>query len=183
MSGRDFASELAVALLFSVGGAIAWRLLPWRDPLALLRAILTVLSSIYALWLLARAPRRAGRITAGAIALLLLSGSWLFVNSLPFFLLLQLGAIWGVRALCLYRSLSGALVDAGLCAVSLLLSTWALNMTGSVFAALWCFFLLQASHTLLPEACAKRRQDQCNEPFERASRTAETALQRLADSH
>jgi hypothetical protein len=55
---------------------------------------------------------------------------------------------------------------------------WAYGHTGSVFIAIWCFFLTQALFVLIP---ARGRPDRLTSPsFNEAHRAADQAIARLA---
>jgi len=181
MNNRNFMTELAIALLLSIAGATAWQWIPLDSSIALLRLITTTLCSIYLIWMLTRSPRRAGRVSAGMIALSAIWLCWLLEPGLPLHLFIQLSTIWLLRALSVHDGLPAIALDLGLCGSSLGLSVWALHKTGSLFAALWCFFLIQAGHTLLANRSPERSIEASTDTFERAFCVAEAAMRRLAD--
>jgi hypothetical protein len=178
-----FLEGVLVALAASVAGSVlhttSAALLGGSDPWLLV----ALLALGYVLYLLRRAPARAGRVTAlaawaGAAALL-----WLSAPSLALFVLLQVGMIWLLRSLFFHAGPLAALGDLGLSALALGSGLWAFLHTGSLLLALWSFFLVQALFVALPQG-ATRRPDPtpAADRFELAHRAAEAAVRRLASS-
>ncbi len=75
-------------------------------------------------------------------------------------------------------------MDLGLCVLSLITFSWAFMRTGSVFAATWSYFLVQALWVAIPPSIQRRNATQepasGNERFERARRQADEALRQLS---
>ena len=183
MTRPTFLEGVLVALAASVAGSVlhtaSVALLGAGDPWLLVG----LLALGYVLYLLRRAPARAGRVTAlaawgGAAAL-----SWFAAPSLTLFVLAQVGVIWLLRSLFFHAGPLAALGDLGLSALALGSGLWAFLHTGSLLLALWSFFLVQALFVALPQGAAQRpRQAPAVDRFELAHRAAEAAVQRLASS-
>jgi len=75
-----------------------------------------------------------------------------------------------------------ALADLGVSLLGAAFAAWAAQRSGSAWLALWCFFLVQAFHTLIPQALAQRGEvaNGTEDAFARAHRTAESAVRRLS---
>jgi hypothetical protein len=81
------------------------------------------------------------------------------------------------------------MLDAGLSGLALAAAVWAAISTGSLFLALWCFFLVQALFVAIPNRMsaprnhgrrAQKSASAVDDDFERAYRNAEAAVRRLA---
>ena len=93
-------------------------------------------------------------------------------------------AIWLVRSLYFYSGVLPALMDLGLSALSISASVWAITRSGSVFLAIWTFFLVQALFVTIPptvqgKSKPERNSAAENENFTRARRQADAALRQL----
>ena len=184
MKAPGFLEGILIALIAAIVGEVLFTVLPWflGSWLALL-LIITLLSLSYLLYLLRRSPRKAGRPT-----LLLLWGlsslsAGAFEVGIPFYLLLQLGFIWLARSLYFGNGLFVALADLGLHALAAVSALWAFSRSGSLFLAIWSFFLVEAFFSLLPLRPSVP-DDECeahgaNPRFEQACRNATAALQKL----
>ena len=97
--------------------------------------------------------------------------------------LLQAGVIWLVRSLYFHSSLWGAALDFGLVSLGLASAAWAMSNTGSLVAAIWSFFLVQAMFCWLPGfTSASPRDDYAaatSSQFDTAHRAAEAAVRHL----
>jgi hypothetical protein len=186
MSSRPgFLEGVAVAAVASLAGgavhALLWLLL---GPGSARVATVALVGLGYLGYLLWRAPEPAGRLS------LLLAGTGITAAALvlaPHWLLAaQLGLLWLARALLLQRGPLAALADLGLVLLGLGAGVWALSASGSLAAALWSFFLVQALFPLLgtltgprqPETGAPEGDDDGR--FDWAERSAAASLQRLA---
>ena len=169
---------LAAAVTTGLGlPALAWLLSP-GDALALL---LAALSLAYLLYLLARTPRRVGRLVSLAVWLLVTGSLWLLAASLPVQVLAHLGLLSLLRSLYFHAGPLAALADLGLTGLALTAAVGAYLHTGSGFLAVWCLFLVLALWVLIPTSGRRRRQGLGEDPFERAHRGAELALRKLAE--
>ena len=181
-SHATFLGGVAVAAVFAATGATLYAATAgWLTPRFALRAIVCLLGGGYTLYLLTRSDQRTGRVVtiaawSGGAALL-----FAFADSLGPFLIGHATMLWLVRALYHQRSTLGALADLGLTALALAAAVASLNSTGSLFLAIWCFFLIAALFPVIPNGAAQAHaaNDAPGGPFERAQRSANAALRRL----
>jgi hypothetical protein len=173
-----------VALVLSITGGALHVLLrlvaaPWEARTLSIAAI----GLGYGLYLVWRSPIAAGRISlvllwaVVSVPVLLLAPHW----TLP----VQLALLWLTRALFWQQGIGAALADLLLIVVGLGGGLWALTATGSLAAALWTFFLVQApflaAGSLVSAAPPPSTADTNDEDhFERAERSASASLHRLA---
>jgi hypothetical protein len=178
----SLANGIVVAVVLAIaGGALFAGLTVWFTPHLALRWVATLSAGGYGLYLLANTTQRTGRIVAvacwcaGAICIAA------FVNSLAFFLIAHTAMIWLLRTLYFHNSIVAALADLGLSALALAAAVWAAASSASVGLAIWCLFLTQALFVLLPQLSRAALHDEDdNTEFERARRSADAALRRLA---
>lgn len=182
MKRPSFLHGVAVAAVLSVVGAgFVAAFVPFLAAATLARLVVSGLTFAYVLYLLGRTGEKRGRattlLTLGAVVV----GSWLFVDSFTIYLLVHVASIWLVRALYFYSSGLTALADLGLSGVSAALAMGTLMRTGSVFLAIWSFFLTQALFVAIPATLKKHRKSQssADDAFDRSRRQAEAALQQL----
>ena len=169
-------SLAAAALSLLLGGFIVYGLL---FELLLYGASLT-----YLLYLLRRSNARIGRLLVIASWATLSLGSWILDIALIEQVLLQAGLIWLVRSLYFHGSLFSAALDFGLVSAGLAASAWAMLNTGSLAAALWSFFLVQALFSWLPQPGRKSASTAAQaaeaSTFQTAHRVAEDAVRKLS---
>lgn len=186
MKRRTFVESLWFALAASLAGsALFFTLAPWFTETTLIKFVVTVMTSGAVCFLVIRTPRRVGRITTLTVWLLWVILAWLLVGSVLVFTGLHLAIVWLIRSLYCYTSPMAALIDLGLCGLSLVASIGAFNHSGSVFLALWCLFLVQSLVAMIPSSFKRRKNvqiDRCTEAdrFNRAYRTAEWALRKIS---
>lgn len=171
---------LALCVLASIAHPVFYSLFAWSTASALL---ITMICGGYITFLLSQTPHRNGRVITVFAWLALTAVGLLFSWPAYLFLASQLVAIWMVRALYFHSSLLTAGADLGLILLGAGAAFWAFLHTGSLFLALWCFFLLQALFAFAP-AWWKRRTCPAvanAEPdtFDQARRQAEAALNQL----
>lgn len=187
MKRPSFLEGAGVALALAVAGGVAFTLLvPLLAGGVVLKGIAAAAGLAYLLYLLARSGTRAGRVTAVAAWALATAAAWWLAPSLLLYLLVQAGVLWLLRSLLFHRGLLAAVADLGLTGLGLLAAGWALVRTGSVGAALWCFFLVAALFVAIPARFPRRAAAEDGVPadrFRQAQRTAEAALRRLALRH
>jgi len=181
MKRPPFVEGVFLALILAVAGGSAWSLamlaLP-PGPAAVL--LVNGLATAYALYLLFRSPLRAGRVTVGTAWLALIAGlAWappsLLVPACAF-----AAALWLLRSVCYHRSLAAVAADLALHALAAGAAVWTVDQSGSVFLAVWSYFLTQALFTVIPRpAAAEPASVDAEAAFERARRNAEAALRRL----
>jgi len=68
--------------------------------------------------------------------------------------------------------------------LSIATTVWGITRSGSVFLAIWCFFLVQALFVAIPPAIKRKDARQSgsaagNEHFDQAKRQADEALRQL----
>ncbi len=177
----------AAFVLSACGAALLAALTPWLGVATALRAVIALLG------LRLRAVRRsAAAASASAASRRSSAGSRSQAqrgsSGLP---------LVGLRAAC-------TSVSCGSCALSITtraccrrsrisasallgaaFAVWAAQRSGSAWLALWCFFLVQAFHVLIPATLTQTRQaapDAADDAFARAHRAAEAAVRRLSSS-
>jgi hypothetical protein len=175
---------LLAAILGFIASALMVGLLPFIGFGSALRLLIPFLTLAYLLYLFSRSNVRTGRVSIMVVWICVAAASWWFVPPLSLYLLIHVASIWMVRSLYFHSSFSAASVDFALSAVSVAAAAWALNRSGSVFMASWCFFLLQSLFIAIPASIASvfnngtaRAPEKQN--FERARREADKALQQL----
>ena len=178
---------LAAAFVLSAcGAALLAALSPWLGGAAALRAVIALLGLAYTLYVIGRSGERVGRITTVACWIVIASGAWLFGLPLVGYVLLHVGLVWLVRSLYHYSGLLPALADLGVSVLGAAFAAWAVQRSGSAWLALWCFFLVQAFHALIPATLTQRSRaapDLADDAFARAHRAAEAAVRRLSSTH
>jgi hypothetical protein len=175
---------LGAALIFSAcGAALLAALAPWLGLGGALRAVIALLGFAYVLYVIGRSGERVGRITTVACWIAVAAGAWLIGLPLAGYVLLHVGLVWLVRSLYHYSGLLPALADLGVSLLGAAFAVWAAQRSGSAWLALWCFFLVQAFHVLIPATLAQRGAvalDTPDDAFARAHRAAEAAARRLS---
>ncbi len=182
-SRPSLAAGLGAAFVFSAcGAALLAALSPWLGAAAALRAVIALLGFAYAVYVIARSGERVGRLTTLACWLVVAVVAWLVGLPLVGYVLLHVGLAWLVRSLYRYSGLLPALADFGLSLLGAAFAVWAAQRSGSAWLALWCFFLVQACHALIPPALPRgpAAADTANDGFARAHRAAEAAVRRLS---
>jgi len=184
MSARrpSFARGLGVAFVLALaGGAVLAALVPWLGLGTALRAVVALVGFAYVLYVIGSSGERVGRITTIACWSVVAIGAW--VVGLPFvgYVLVHLGLVWLVRSLYHYSGVLPALADLALSLLGAAFGAWAAQRTGSAGLALWCFFLVQAFHALIPATLLKRGPSapETEDAFAHAHRVAEAAVRRL----
>ncbi|MCB1858981.1 MAG: hypothetical protein KDI63_11935 [Gammaproteobacteria bacterium] len=189
MSRPTFLEGAMLALLISLTAAILHALLLIRLPVDLaLYPLITTLSLGYIVYLLYRSHQPLGRFTVFAAWLLATLVAALLSPSPLAFLMVQVAAIGLVRSLYFYSSVLSALMDFSLCGLGLGAAGWAIQQSGSIVAAVWCFFLVQALFVAIPPAldpslsgtAAKQR---AGDRFDQALDDAEAAVRKLNNVH
>lgn len=189
MKRPSFVEGITVALIASLVGSILFTaLIPYFSVTLVLRVLITLTGFSYSLYLLGRSQVRVGRVTAAVSWILTATLSWLMVPSLLQYLAIHLAIVWFIRSLYFYASLFSALTDLGLIVLGLFSALWAFSHTGSVFAAIWCLFLVQALFIFIPahmrtHVNAGAPEQRNIDRFERAHNNARAALRRLSSNH
>ena len=179
-----FHGVIVAAVLSFFASAIVAALLPFVGLGAVIRLVIPALGLAYLLYLFSRSEERVGRVTTLFLWSALAAVTWWIAPPFPFYMLIHVGAIWLVRSLYFYSGVLPALMDLGVSTLSISATVWAMSRSGSVFLAVWCFFLVQALFVTIPPAIKSAQKAQRNtaadtENFERARRNADQALRQL----
>jgi len=187
MKRPTFGRGVAIALALALIGASGFAAITAWSPLATgpaLRGVIAAIALAYVIFLLGSSAQRIGRVTALAVWLTVAISTLWLAPTLPVYLLVHALMIWLVRVLYFHERALTALADLVLGLLALAASVWAALGSGSVFLALWTYFLVQALFVLIPEVGATGRTPNPAIPtdagFERAHRSAEAALRRLS---
>ncbi len=188
MKRPGFYEGVLVAVVASVAGAALYGVMATFFNIAFsARAMLALIGSAYLVYLLARSPKKRGRMTAVLCWALSLFGVWLLDPPFVGVVILLAAVLWLIRSLLYYRSVISSLVDLGLSGFGLVAGLWAFLNSGSLLLALWTLFLVQALFALIPvqwsvqgrHANTPANADRAD-PFMRAHRNAEAALGKLS---
>jgi hypothetical protein len=188
MSARNgkpsFAQGLVVAVVSSfAGAAVLAALTPLAGFGLALRATIALLAFAYVLYLLTASGERVGRVTTVVLWLVAAGVVWFVHVPLAGYVLFHAGLLWLVRSLYFSSNLPAALVDLGVLALGIAFAAWAAGRSGSALLALWCFFLAQAFHVLIPAVLARPDEQPPttdDRAFRSAQRAAEAALRRMS---
>jgi hypothetical protein len=185
MKAPGIIDGVIVALVITVGAGVASLLLGGFVGYGTLFNLLLLWAAlVYLVYLFRRSGARVGRVVMLASWATLSLACWFF--DLPLFqqVLLQAGFIWLTRSLYFHSSLVSAALDFGLMAAGVAAGAWAMVNTGSIIAALWSFFLVQALFCWIPDLA--RRQSRADfhaqherSPFQSAHRVAVDAVRKL----
>ena len=173
----------AAVLAFSASVALAV-LAPILSSAALFKLLIPALGLAYITYLLSQSSERVGRVTSLTLWLVLAVVTWIFEPPLTLYVLIHVGALWLMRSLYFYSTITPALMDLCLNVFSMAAALWALAHTGSTFLAVWCFFLAQALFIAIPPTLNRQHpRESAMTPdsgnFERARSRADTALRQL----
>jgi hypothetical protein len=179
-----FGGVVAALILAFCGSVLFAALTPLFNSVWALKSIISLLTLAYLLYLLGSSPVRIGRVTAFSVAAVVIALSMYCETSLVLYALLHIGLIWLVRSCYFHNSLAAALADMGLCGLGFAAALWAVERSGTLFLALWSFFLVQA--LVLPVvhnrfSTGKNTVVDDNESFRRAYRSAQSALRRFTN--
>ena len=164
--GPSFFEGVGVALAASFAGASGHAALVTVGAAGLAaQLVITILGLAYLGYLLIRSGRRIGRVTTMACAGFATLALGFLAPSLLAQLIAQVLLVWLVCTLYFHRSLLNAGADLVLCALSFAGATWAGLQTGSLFLSIWCLFLVQALHVLLPPPVATRHSLRGGKPI------------------
>lgn len=183
---RGFWPEVFLGLALSLAAAAVYQVTRGLFGNAdAFRLVLLGCAAGYGLWTLRVADAKVGRLVA-AVAFTALAMALIIWNPNPWAWIGSLLAFnWLLR--CLYRhdSLLASVTDAGLSMIALSIGIASLQHTHSLWIGLWCFFLTQALHHVIPKGWGARsaRNESSNvisNPFDQAFRASEAAFSRLA---
>lgn len=177
---------VSAAALISLGAAAASLLLGGFIVYGLLFELLLYAGAFaYLLYLLKRSRARVGRIVVVTCWAATSLACWFFDVALLQQVLIQAGLIWLVRSLYFHDTIWSAALDFGLVSAGLASASWAFLNTGSLVAALWSFFLVQALFCWLPGQRAAQNDNAGSvtaSSFQSAHRVAIEALRKLSQS-
>lgn len=183
MRRPSFVNGVVLALVLAPAGAASFAALALLSaPGPALRVVIAALGALYVAYLLRAAEARVGRPSVAALWLAAATALWLAAPPLGVYLAAHVALVWGVRVLYHHTGVLAALLDAAVSALALAAAVWAALGTHSVLLAVWCFFLVQALFTAIPDVSGRGRiggEPQAHVRFRRAQRTAEAALARL----
>jgi hypothetical protein len=189
MKAPTFLEGVTVALVLTLAGSVLYTALNAVFPgIPAARLLIAGLGLAYLVYLLSRSPERIGRITAAAGWLLVAGVLWFAHPPLLLYVCVHLGVLWLIRSLYFYSSALSALADMGLNSLALAAAVTAITRTGSVWLAIWCFFLVQALFVVIPKSLTRRptaaRAVHAEEDrFQQAYRAAERAVRHLSSRH
>lgn len=184
MKRPGFFRGVVVAAVLALVGAIAYSGLATLIGAGFALKLITVaLGGAYVLYLLSGTEDRTGRI-AVFVGWLTVTGVVGFLTAgLTMTLITQVLLISTIRALYHHGSVLAALLDLGLSAFALSALVWASAESGSLFLSVWTFFLVQALFVAIPSDFKTQKagaQKPEADQFDRAFRTAESAIRRIA---
>jgi hypothetical protein len=188
MNKPNILDGVTVAMVISLAAAAASLLLGGIIVYGLLFELLLYAATLaYLLYLLKRSQARIGRVLVIAAWAATCLGCWFFDVVLLEQVMIQAGMIWLVRSLYFHGSLFSAALDFGLVSAGLAASAWAMVNTGSLAAALWSFFLVQALFSWLPQLAREQARNDFpgasdSSHFQSAHRVAEAAVRKLSQS-
>ena len=188
MKRPGFFHGVVIAAIFGFfASALVATLTPFFGFGSVVRLIIPALGLAYLLYLISRSEARVGHVATLSLWSVLAAVSWWAAPPLPLYLLIHVAAVWLVRSLYFYSGIVPALMDLGLSALSISASVWAMTRSGSVFLAIWTFFLVQSLFVAIPPAVKGKTEPgrntaADNENFRRARRQADAALRQLFTS-
>ena len=182
MSRPSFLEGAGVALATSAVAAVVFTALTGIVPIGTVaRVVVAGVGLAYLVYLLARSPGRAGRVSALGLWALATGACVVLEAPLTAVVLVQAGVVWLVRSLYFQASVLGALADGALVALGLAAALWAAIASASVFLTVWCALLVQALFVAVPRAARRGApRSGAGERFEQAARSAESAVRRLS---
>ncbi|MBT8050434.1 MAG: hypothetical protein HKO85_09345 [Xanthomonadales bacterium] len=185
MKRPGFFHGVLVAVVFAFfASAVITTLTPFFGFYSVIRLLIPALGLAYLMYLMSRSKARVGRVTTLSLWTALAAATWWVAPPFPLYLLIHVAAIWLVRSLYFYSGVVPAMLDLGLNALSLSATVWAITQSGSVFLAVWTFFLVQALFVGIPPTIQRKPAPAPNNAaddsnFQQARRQADAALRQL----
>lgn len=177
---------ILAACVLSAFSVPLWLGLQWLGGSGVV-GLIAALGLGYIAYLLASSPSRRGRVILGVGSAVTLLGACIVSPSPMAIGLLAMGTVWLVRSVLYYSGILPALWDAALCAVSVICALGTALSTHSLWLTVWVFFLLQALFVCIPQGFTRSQHDRASrapsgvdDAFARAHRSAEEALQAMA---
>jgi len=184
MKRPGFFNGVGVALVLAlIGGAAFAALGAVFASGPVLQFIVTCLAGTYVAYLLRHSTERSGRFATFVLWLVGAFTGWLLAPNLAVLLCAHAILIWLVRTLYYHEGVLTSLADLGLSCLSLASMVWAAQQSGSLFLAVWCFFLVQALFVAIPTSFSASDApggDRESDAFYRAYHAAESAVRRIA---
>jgi hypothetical protein len=177
-----FFGGVLVALVLSLAGGAAMAGGTWLVGGALaFKVLVPALAGAYLVHLLSASDEKVGRVVVAVAWLVVSCLIWVWAPTTAVYVVTHVALIWLVRSLYFHSSLLGALADLGLIALGLGAAIWAVGQSGSVFLAIWCFFLVQALFVAIGTINPTRQRVMPDvNGFQRAHSVAEKAIRALA---
>jgi hypothetical protein len=185
MKRPNFLQGVGVAAVLALLGSVAVTVLtPLVAFSALYSLLIPALALAYVLYILTCSNERVGHATTLTLWAAMSLTVWLAEPPFGLYLMVHVGALWLIRSLYFYSSALSALMDLGLNIASAATAYWAAVHSGSVFLAIWCFFLVQALFIAIPASLHRQSRSRAaahpdTENFERARLRAEAAIRQL----
>jgi hypothetical protein len=183
MKRPTFLQGVVVAFVFALAGAAAYTTLGFLlNPAVLVKLLIATFAGLYVLYLLAVIRAKTGRLAVPALWLAGAVAAWLLVPGLTLFFITHLGMVWLIRSIYFHSSVLPALLDLGLCGLSLLAAIATARHSHSIFLTIWSCFLIQALFVAIPSLIKTRRVERGDTPeqrFNRALHSAEAAVRRM----
>ncbi|MBN1379958.1 MAG: hypothetical protein JXA04_12070 [Gammaproteobacteria bacterium] len=176
---------IVIALFLSViASAIYFVAKPLFGGGLVLRALITLMSLAYIVYLLRGSRVKIGKLTTVALWLVVSVVVWLWAPPLAAYLLIHTGLIWLVRSFYFHSSIVTSLADLGLSLLAIIAAVWAAMHSNSLFLSVWCFFLVQALFVMVPARWTRKIADNMvsDEPdhFQNAWVNADAALRKIS---
>jgi hypothetical protein len=185
MKRPGFFQGVIIAAVFGFfASAVVATLTPFLGFGSVIRLIIPALGAAYLFYLMTRSKARVGRVTTLSLWTALAAITWWVAPPFPLYLLIHVAAIWLVRSLYFHSGVIPALMDLGLNSLSISACVWALTRSGSVFLAVWTFFLVQALFVAIPPTVRAKTKPAGNSVaengnFKQARLQADAALRQL----
>ena len=152
-----------------------------------LNLLIGSLALLYVFAIFRGSKSKSGHTVSAVLGILVLPfGAVILPTNLYF--LMAVALVWMLRSLHSYRSIVASLIDLSLCVLSIGAGLLGYVMSGSIVAAVWCFFLTQSLYVFIPkdgfslsagEETAGESPPQTFERFLRAHQAAESALRQM----
>ncbi|GJM09681.1 MAG: hypothetical protein DHS20C11_19570 [Lysobacteraceae bacterium] len=183
MKSLGFIPGVAAALGLSAVGALGFIAINTViDTSTALRLIISAVATAYLLLVLRASTVRTGRVFTVMAWLAATACLWLWWPSLAGYCAAYVVAIWLARSLYLHSSFLAVVGDLVIGILAFTAAILAAAHTGSLFLALWSFFLVQATYVWLPGGHQRSATAHSLDPFNHAYRSAQSALHRIAST-
>ena len=185
MNRPTFVEAVVIAIICSVSATAFFHLLSlWLDLGSTMRLTIALTGGLYTVWLTWRAQVKPGRLFLLVLWTVATAATIALDPPLLAHVAVQLMLIWTVRVVTQPRGVIVAVIDGALGALSIGISVWVAQQTGSVLAVTWSVLLTQAVSVLfMPQQPARAGTsiDQAKR-FSRAQGVAQAALRRMSNT-